>query len=70
MLCNHGVGSSNLPRSTNHSKGLNPNCAVRKKYKLVQPVPYNKAWATFEAAFRFSPDTARVYMSSVVLISA
>ena len=36
MVCNHGVGSSILPRSTIQFKELNLDCGFHKKYKLVQ----------------------------------
>ena len=36
MVCNHGVGSSILPRSTIQFKELNFGCVAHKKYKLVQ----------------------------------
>jgi hypothetical protein len=39
MVCNHGVGSSNLPRSTIEFKEVKVNSALPKKYQFV---PFNE----------------------------
>ncbi len=51
MVCNHGVGSSILPRSTNEFKGLCPKNVLFTKSTNSYHIPsYNKAWTTFDDA--------------------